>query len=356
MNHGGPVGKRPWPAGGSKGRIAPHRRQARRATVAMSQQNITRRSFVAGISGLAAASLAARRLCGETPASTAPATQPAGDFVDVHTHLGQTWNTTKPLSADGLLKWMDDHAVAQAMVLPLVSPEASSFPLSVQFVLEQTAAHRRRLVPFCCVDPRQTINGGKKGIDDLLKRYADEGCRGFGEHKPGLAVNDPLSMRLYAACGRAGLPVLLHLDNVRNTDTPGLPGLEQAMKENPQTQFIGHGPGFWASISGDVKTAADLGGYPKGKVVEGGALDRLLSAYPNLYCDLSAGSGAGALSRDLEFGAGFLKRRQDRVLFGSDYLAPGQPVPQFEVLAKLDLPADVRAKIYRDNARKLLKL
>lgn len=274
----------------------------------------------------------------------------------MHTHVGQTWNTTKDLSADDLLKWMDEHEIAQAVVLPLVSPESSSFPIPVRFVLEQTKPHRDRLIPFCSIDPRTTINGGKKGVEDMVKRYIDDGCRGFGEHKPGIPIDDPLSMRLYGVCGRFGLPVLFHLDSQRNTDKPGLPGLEACLKENPQTVFIGHGPGFWASISGDVKTPADLGIYPKTEVAPGGALDRLLETYPNLYCDLSAGSGAGALSRDLKFAKEFMTRRQDRVMFGTDYLSPGQPVPQFEVLKKIELPEAVRAKIYRENARKLLKV
>jgi hypothetical protein len=71
----------------------------------------------------------------------------------------------------------------------------------------------------------------------------------------------------------------------------------------------------------------------------------------------SAGSGANSISRDLEFGRAFLIRRQDRIMFGTDFLAPGQHVPQFELFEQqLDLPADVREKVYRRNARKLLKL
>ncbi|MEO8493657.1 MAG: amidohydrolase family protein [Planctomycetota bacterium] len=44
-------------------------------------------------------------------------------------------------------------------------------------------------------------------------------------------------------------------------------------------------------------------------------------------------------------------------MFGTDFLSPGQGVPQFELFEKLvALPEDVRAKIFRDNARRLLKL
>lgn len=319
---------------------------------------ISRRGLILSAAAAAASLVTCRSSSAAPTTGDTPATRPypPGRFVDFHTHVGQTWNTTKPLSADALVKWMDEHEVSQAVVLPLVSPESSSFPLSVQFVLEQVKPHRDRLIPFCSIDPRTTINGGKKGVDDMFKRYVDEGCKGFGEHKPGLKIDDPLSMRLYAAAGRAGLPVLFHLDAERNTDAPGLPGLEAVLKEHPQTNFVGHGPGFWASISDDVKTPADLGAYPKGPVAPGGALDRLMEAYPNLYCDLSAGSGAGAISRDPAFGRAFFVRRQDRLMFGTDYLAPAQPVPQFDVFDKLDLPPDVRVKVYSGNARKLLKL
>ena len=119
------------------------------------------------------------------------------------------------------------------------------------------------------------------------------------------------------------LPVLFHLDNQRNMDTPGLPGLERVLGTHPALVMIGHGPGWWASIGGGT-TAADLAGYPRGEVRTGGAIDRLMDKYPNLYGDLSAGSGAGAIQRDAKFGREFLVRRQDRLLFGTDFLAPGK--------------------------------
>jgi predicted TIM-barrel fold metal-dependent hydrolase len=189
----------------------------------------------------------------------------------------------------------------------------------------------------------------------MLKEYVDEGARGFGEHKAGLPINDPRMMALYEVCDDLKLPVLFHSDNLRGTDLPGLPGLAHALRSFPSVNFIGHGPGFWASISGDVPKEA-LGGYPKGKVFPDGALDRLFDAHPNLWGDLSAGSGSNALERDREFGRGFLVRRAERLLFGTDYLKPGQEVPQFELLASFDLPAEVRARIERGNAARLLKL
>ena len=98
-----------------------------------------------------------------------------------------------------------------------------------------------------------------------------------------------------------------------------------------------------------------MGRYPKSTVTPGGAIDRLMDKYPNLYGDLSAGSGANAIRRDLEFGREFLIRRSDRLMFGTDYLADGQAVPQFELLDGIQLPDAVRRKVFRENARRVLK-
>ncbi|MBC8354696.1 MAG: amidohydrolase [Planctomycetes bacterium] len=307
---------------------------------------LTRRTFLSGVSVAAVAS----------PLLAANSKFPKGRYFDMHTHLGQTWNSTQVLTAEVLLRWMDANDIAQAVVLPLINPESSSYPLTPNFVLSETKPYRDRLIPFCSIDPRTSYRGGHKGLVDMLKLYIDAGAKGFGEHKPGIAFDDPRNMAIFAGCGEAGLPVLFHLDNQRNTDVPGLPGLERVLKANPETTFIGHGPGWWGSISGDA-TQADLGGYPKGKTVEGGAIDRLMESYPNIYGELSAGSGANSIRRNLEFGREFLIRRQDRIMFGTDFLSPGQAVPQFELFEKnLELPEEVQAKIFRDNARQLLKL
>jgi predicted TIM-barrel fold metal-dependent hydrolase len=119
--------------------------------------------------------------------------------------------------------------------------------------------------------------------------------------------------------------------------------------------LIGHGPGWWASISEKV-SQQDLGGYPRGEVAPGGALDRLMDKYPNLYGDLSAGSGDNAIRRDLKFGREFLIRRADRLMFGTDYLADKQQVPQFGLFEEIKLDEQVQAKIFRDNARRLVAM
>ncbi len=319
-------------------------------------RTICRRSFNSRAVA-AAAGVALGRVVSRSRAEAAETERKlqAGKYVDAHTHLGQPWSSRGPLTPEMMLGWMDEHQIAQAVVLPLISPEAWYYPITTDWVLHQTGPHRERLIPFCDVDPRTTYLGGVKGIVNLLKRYVDAGAKGLGEHKCGVAIDDPRNLAVFRAAGELRLPVLFHMDGQRNTDKPGLPGLERVLQEVPGSRFIGHAPGFWASISGDV-TESTMGGYPKGPVAPGGAIDRLMEKYPNLYGEFSAGSGANAIRRDLEFGREFLIRRADRLLFGTDYLAQGQQVPQFELFDELDLPDDVQARIFRDNARRILGL
>lgn len=274
-------------------------------------------------------------------------------YVDVHVHITQQWNERGELTARSLIRWMDVNEIEKAWVLPLISPEAWFYPITTEFVLEQTKPFRDRLIPFCIIDPRTEVFGGKNHFVDLLGRYKDAGARGFGEHKWGGAIDDPRNIQLIRACAEVGMPVLFHLDNVRNTDKPGLPGLERLLQAVPEATLIGHGPGWWASISGTA-TEKDLGGYPKGDVAPGGALDRLMAKYPNLYADLSAGSGHNAVRRDPQFGREFLIRNADQIMFGSDYLAEKQQVNQFGLFGEMKLPAKVQEKIFRGNANKIM--
>jgi uncharacterized protein len=285
----------------------------------------------------------------------ASSSKKASKYIDVHTHVGTIWNGNKELTASLLVRWMDEHDVEKAVVLPLTSPESSSFLCLTEGALQAAKEFPDRLIPFCSIDPRTSVVGGVRGFESIIRRYVDLGAKGFGEHKVGLDFDDPLMMPIYEVCEKVGLPLLFHMDTIRGKDQPGLPRLAHALATFPKLAFIGHGPGWWASISGDAK-AADFMASRSRPVTPGGAIDKLMDVYSNLWGDLSAGSGAQAISRDLAFGRQFLIRRQNRLLFGTDYLQPGQAVPQFQVLDSLNLPADVQHKIFRQNAETLLKL
>lgn len=285
-------------------------------------------------------------------------------YIDIHTHLGAFY-FGQELTAELLVRFMDQHDVEKACVLPLISPESAPITQPVTTAIAAYREFPERIIPFASLDPRAVTEpgqrtghvGGVKGMIDILKRYQDAGCRGLGEHKTGLWFDAPQQMALYEACDAVGLPILFHLDDIRNPDTPGLPRVENVLKAFPKLPLIGHAAGFWASISGDA-TFEDFGRYPAvpKKIAPGGALDRLLKKYPNLYGDLSEPGGEKAIARDPDFGREFLIRNADQLLFGTDVLMPEQKIPQFELLDSLKLPEEVQYKIFRGNAIKLLKL
>ena len=323
-----------------------------------SENTLSRREFTRRMTGAAAGMTVAAGIAPAVAGAHRMTPRwPSGTFVDFHTHLGQKWGNRPALSAQDLLRWMDVNGVSQAVVHPLENPEAWDHPIPTNYVLEETAPYRDRLIPAATIDPR-VIN--LTGDDDnefanLLNRYIEAGARIFGEHKPGIPMDDPRNLALYAACAEVELPILFHLDSRRCTDEVGLPGLEHVLQQIPDGIFVGHAHGFWASISGDV-TRDQFQSYPEGDVAPGGALDRLMSEYPNLYGDLGAGSGANAIGRDLEFGREFVIRNADQLVWSSDYLAPGQDVRQLELYPELDLPEEVQRKVFHDNARELIGL
>lgn len=314
----------------------------------------TRRQFHRRAAALVGAAWCNRRCA--VWADEVPTKPPAGGLIDFHTHFGLLTNYRPALSAEELLRWMDAHDIAQAVVLPLVSPESTTYASTPDMVLAGTKPYRDRLIPFCSFDPRTDYGGGPRGLLDIFRRYVDAGCRGFGEHKTGVAIDDPRNLLLYEACAEYQLPVLFHMDDGRNWDRAGLPGLAKVLEAFPAVNFLGHARGWWASISGGLTQAQWAGPIPRTPVQPGGAIDSLMDRFSNLYGDLSATAGADALRRDPNFGREFLLRRADRLVFGTDYHFPGQEIPQFELLRGLDLPADVQEKIYRSNARRLLKL
>jgi predicted TIM-barrel fold metal-dependent hydrolase len=197
-----------------------------------------RRRFLRGTLATVAAALALDR---GLPTPEAEANEAVGGpYVDVHTHLGRTWNGDPPLTAEGLVKWMDENNVAKAVVLPLVSPESSSYLNLTEQALAGAKASPDRLVPFGCIDPRTSYRNGRKGLVAMLKEYVDQGAKGFGEHKVGLPIDDPKMLAVYEACDDLKLPVLFHCDDIRGTDRAGLPGLARVLSAFPNVDFIGN--------------------------------------------------------------------------------------------------------------------
>ena len=275
-------------------------------------------------------------------------------MIDCHMHVGRLYQFEKrALTPAYLLKLMDAHGIEKAALLPIESPEETDFYVTTEEVLRICKRHPDRFIPFCNVDPRRGNADLSTDFHAILKEYRDRGCRGFGEAMSGLWVDDPRLRKIYEACGALGLPIIFHMDALRNMDEKGLPRFESMIREFPQTIFIGHGQHFWAEISADVRED-DFGRYPEGRVIRPGAVERLLSTYPNAYADLSAGSAWNAITRDPDFGTWFLDAFHDKLLFGTDVCTRGQDLPMIAYLRSGVLSPSAYDKIAASNALRIL--
>src|ERR1019366_2292816 len=104
---------------------------------------------------------------------------------------------------------------------------------------------------------------------EVLTSAVNSGAVGLGELKFHVEAAGPELRRMYALAAELNIPILIHFQAVPHTPPAGV-------------------------------------------------TDKLLADYPNLYGCLSANSGNNALSRDPAFTADFLKRHQDKLIFGSD--------------------------------------
>jgi len=252
---------------------------------------ITRRTFV---TQAAAFSTAAALYSQENTSN-----EWGGPVVDCHHHLRRT-----PEAND---LHLNGSGMSNAMAL---ARDSSA---------EQIAEWRKQS-PGRCLGWFAGTDVTKPEAEELLTKAVKAGAIGFGELKSHVAAAGPELRRVYALCAELNVPVLVHFQEVPHTPTEGtfstgFKDFEAVLKSYPKTRFIGHADAFWANVSADYNNAS---AYPTGKIKRGGVTDKLLGDYPNLFADLSANSGNNALSRDPEFTAGFLKRHEDKLIFGSD--------------------------------------
>ena len=282
-------------------------------------------------------------------------------IIDIHNHADY-----HGYSAEKMVQNMDEHGIDFTCLLSWEAPlydydPATKYAISpfsdspVPF--ERCVAYKEkapdRFLLGYAPDPRKPDSIGR--LKAAINLYD---LSMYGELKLRMMYDNPDAIRIYRFCGENGLPVLMHFDyELGGGSYPwssywfggGIDALERVLALCPETNFIGHAPGFWAHISNDelYKTVA----YPKAPVIPGGKIEILLEKYSNLYCDISAGSGNNALSRDHDFSRKFLETWQDRILFGRDYY---DGVHQ-ALLESLSLPAAILEKIYCGNARRILR-
>lgn len=253
--------------------------------------------------------------------------------IDIHVHSGikkgiprfdsdfSDYTTPEELRA-----MYDKMGIEKGVQLPEIGVECGYHHISNEESFEMVCAQPDLYYWFCNIDPRMGTNSPKTDFSYLINHYKKMGAKGVGEICSNLYMDDPRVFNLFKHCEACDMPVLFHMGNPGMgdyglIDELGMPRLEKALQTFPKLQIIGHSQKFWAEISGDC-TEENRDDYPEEKVAPGGRLIKLLQKYPNLTCDLSAGSGENAITRDAEFGYWFLEEFQDRLYFGTDICAP----------------------------------
>lgn len=193
--------------------------------------------------------------------------------------------------------------------------------------------------------------------EQVLRKYLRRGARGIGEQKFAVASDSDSIARVAAVAQEFSVPVLLHFQH--ETYNFGIQRFHSILERFPKVNFIGHAQTWWSNI--DAKADQRIL-YPKTKVTPGGLTDRYLSDYPNMYGDLSAGSGLNALMRDEDHARGFLFRHKHKLLFGSDCndsVGQGSACTGSQTIAAVRRlapdPAAARM-ILHDNASRLLRI
>jgi predicted TIM-barrel fold metal-dependent hydrolase len=190
-----------------------------------------------------------------------------------------------------------------------------------------------------------------------IEKFLKAGAIGIGEQKFAFECDSELMQRIYAIAHERQIPILLHFQH--GAFNMGIERFYKMVEKYPKAKFIGHAQTWWGNI--DRKHDQTVM-YPKGPVIPGGITDRLLSNYPNVYADTSAGSGLNALLRDEDHARAFLARHQDKLMFGSDCSDSVGSGPQcsgsqcIAALKRLAPSGDVAQKIFHQNAVRILKI
>ena len=195
------------------------------------------------------------------------------------------------------------------------------------------------------------------GARQVLEKYLKLGAIGIGEQKFPVACDSPAIHMVAEVAREFDVPVLMHFQHAKYN--MGIQRFHTVLERHPRVNFIGHAQTWWGNI--DLNHQQDVM-YPHTKVTPGGITDRLLTDYPNMFGDLSAGSGLNALLRDEEHARAFLTRHQDKLLYGSDCddrVGTGPVCSGSQCLGairRLAPSPQIVAKVLHGNATRLLHI
>ena len=273
--------------------------------------------------------------------------QGAEPVLDIHQHTNYSGRTDDELIA---------HQRAMGIAKTILLPAGSKYGLAAgcggnDTVVALAKAYPEKFLFFAneLPDIPQTKS--------VLEKFLKAGAIGIGEQKFHVEC-DSKAMQLVADIARHhGVPVLMHFQY--KTYNLGFERFYKMLDRYPTVNFIGHAQTWWGNIDKNHDQSVM---YPKGPVVPDGITDQLLSNYSNVYGDLSAGSGLNALLRDEDYARVFLKRHQDKLLYGSDCndrIGTGKPCSgsqQLVTIRRLAPDPEAVQKMLYGNAVRLLKL
>jgi predicted TIM-barrel fold metal-dependent hydrolase len=311
--------------------------------------NQTRRDFLT-MSALAAIGAA-------LPVSDVAEAEP---IIDIHQHLGYSGRPD-----DVFLRHQQTMGATLTILLPAGRPTTrASTHDGVSNGLQAQALGNEACRGFARAhhaDYRFAANEVPDLPDAVreIERYLELGAVSIAEQKFGVECDSPDMKRIYALAEAHRVPVLMHWQY--KMYNYGFDRFYKVLEQYPRVTFLGHAQTWWANIDGAYRDdASNL--YPKGPITPGGLTDRYLSDYPNMFGDLSAGSGLNALTRDEDFTREFLRRHQDKLVFGSDcsdHEGSGdtcQGSQTIEVIRRLAPSKDIERKLLHGNAKKLFRL
>lgn len=279
--------------------------------------------------------------------ATATAAAQSDLVVDIHQHTNYVGRSDEDLVA---------HQRLMGIGKTILLPAGSKYGLAAGAGGNDTVVRLAHLYPkeyFFFANELPDIAETRP----VLEKYLKIGAIGIGEQKFPVDSDSPHIDLIARIAAEYGVPVLLHFEH--RTYNLGFERFHKILERHPNVNFIGHAQTWWGNIDKNLDQAVL---YPKTPVAPGGITDRLLSDYPNIYGDLSAGSGLNALLRDEEHARAFLARHQDKLLYGSDcndrdgHGEKCSGTKQIAAIRRLSPSPEATRKILHQNASRILRL
>ncbi len=227
-----------------------------------------------------------------------------------------------------------------AVVFTVDASTATGHPaLSSEEIAARAAAHADVLIPFGSVDPRR----GADAVAQARSLVNDHGVKGFKFHPSmqAFAPNDPAFYPLWQEIESLGVPALFHTGQTGiGAGLPGGRGIKLRLSD----------PMLLDDVAADFPALTVILAHPS--VPWADSSISMATHKSNVFIDLSGWSPKYFPPALVRAANSYL---QDKVLFGTDYplLTPDRWLRDFETL---DIKPDVRPKILKDNAVKLLGL